>query len=115
MLTLIYDKTCSIPDADTLAVARGIIEHNDIMLDDVTVHFGNECLFNAIRWAALEAGKAQFISIIFEGKTYQMNKYGAWPDWPGGLFGDTNIHFCEQILKTAMEMRREERNERQQQ
>lgn len=59
---------------------------------------------------AIVTGKitCEDVTFVFAGKSFQANKYGAIPDWPNG-FCDRDASYSEQILRTAIDMRRAER------
>lgn len=51
------------------------------------------------------------ITFLYNGHSFQANKYGAIQDWPKG-FCDRDVATCEDILRVAMKKRKEEKEEK---
>ena len=69
----------------------------------------NSVLVHALRLAIVRGEiDPEQIQFKFKDKTFKANKYGVIMDWPEG-FCDIYLYFSKNILRTAMDMRKKER------
>jgi hypothetical protein len=107
MITIVYGMDGrAVSDFDISDWIWDVIHH---CKEDYSLVVSNALPIHMVRLEIVKGNiDPKDITFKYFDQVFQANKYGAIPDWPKG-FADREIAVCEDILRTAMKIRKKER------
>jgi len=95
------------PDGQALERALSIAEWAKTIDADIHETYSTENIFYALRLLIANGTLPHDrILFVYQGHAFQANEYGAIRDWPEG-FSDLTTRFSENIIRAAMQKRKD--------